>query len=496
MRLSWWNDPCSTSICSYARIIHADPTFSDTNRESFLIRFSLHFFTVGILLLLRVGSLAAQTDLDPVFSEPTFGEITNVLADWVARPTIATQFTHERTTEVDGFTVTRASFVYDGLKQYGLVRFPRYYSSGSSFPVLVLHHGGEQGLYYLDGVNFDQTFPSGCLADSAFVLMPTYRGEAFAGSTALGNRFSEGDVSLWDRDCDDAMAMLTAFLAVTPEADPDRIISMGRSRGATVAYHMALRDPRVRRSVILFGASDFRHPDIQVDCDREVNEGIEATNTLSRKVMAKIVWPWLNGDESLAEVRQLIIGWSIYYFLNENLHLQLHHGQLDSYIPIDHALQVDQKMTGWGAGPPEYDFFSYPLAGHNTTGMTGYEERVEGYLCHLPETNLSAVPLPEVSFQLKAWPNPFTGQIRFELGAMAPDKSVPDAMELRIIDLRGRLVRRLTEPSFGTSQFLWDGLDSQGMMAPAGVYLVEANNPGLQTGVENGISGKRIIKLR
>ncbi len=467
-------------------------------------RLSVNIIVFGMLLHFigpMAGSSAlADIDLQVVFSPPTLDEISAVRSDWQSRPTEADNFTHERYAEAEGFTISRASFYYEGLKQYCLVRFPRHYTESGSFPVLVLHHGGEQGLYYLDALDFDETYPTSCIADSSFVLMPTYRGEAFAGSNVLGNRFSQGEISLWDRDCDDAMAMLTAFLTVTPEADPYRLVSLGRSRGATVAYHMAVRDHRLKRSVVLFGASDFLHEDIQLDCNLEINQGIEATNTLSRKVMAHMVNPWLEGEKSLAEVRQLLTGWSTANTLHGNRKMQLHHGQIDTNIPIDHSYLVDTKMQTLGAGPPNYELFTYPLAGHSTDNMDGYEIRVEDYLCSLPVGGLTPAPLPQTTTILTAWPNPFTDRIQLEIQNPRTEKTSPRSTRVVVYDLRGRQVRELSAGSGEEQIFVWDGLNSNGLEVPAGVYLMVQKNPGLMTGV--GVTGvgssvsKRVLKLR
>jgi len=428
----------------------------------------------AFIILISAGIVSAETDLLPLFSEATIDEIAQLRQDWITRPTDATSFTHDRFAERDGFTISRVSFNYEGLKQYGMVRFPRHYSADGSFPVVIYHHGGEQGLYYVSAADFDETFPTGCVADSAFVLAPTYRGETFSGSDVLGNRLSEGELSLWDRDCDDAMAMLTAFLAVTPEADIHRITSFGRSRGATVAYHMAVRDHRVRRSVIMFGASNFRHENIINDCQLEVDDGIAATNTLSRKVMANIVWPWLQGEKSLADARQMLNGWSIRYTLNGNVKMQVHHGDTDEAIVIDHAILVDEIMNQWGAGLPGYAFFSYPGAGHNPFDFDGYEVRVEDFICLPDPGSISSAPMFLAPAVLAAWPNPFTS---------------------RITDLRGRLVRRL-ERKNSAGEFIWDGFDRRGIEVPAGVYLAVTENPGTGAGADGAIRGKRILKLR
>ena len=455
-----------------------------------------HDILLSVLLVAAV-SAPAQTDLGPLFAEPSPAEIATVQADWTSRPTEASGFALETNAVVDGYAVSRASFVHDGLTQYGLVRFPRDHTPGGSYPVMVMHHGGIEGFFYLSYISFDEGFPSGCVGDSAFVLVPTYRGEGFAGGDVLGNRFSEGEVSLWDRDCDDAMAMLTAFLDATPEADPERITSLGRSRGAGVAYHMALRDGRVRRSVIMFGASDFRQPDIQADCDAEVNHGFPATNTLSRKVMDDIVSPWLAGEMTLAEARLLLIGWSSYYHLEEPLSLQVHHGEQDENIPIAHAELVDSVLTGLGAGPPEYDFYRYPLAGHGVSGMTDYEERVEDYLCHLPPEPTTDVPSAVTGYSLEVWPNPFAAEVTLQWEKAAADTGA-EAGTVRILDLRGRVVRRLA-PEDPQGLYHWDGRDSRGREAPAGLYFAVGGaekSPDRKAGALVSKVRGRLLKLR
>lgn len=65
-------------------------------------------------------------------------------------------------------------------------------------------------------------------------------------------------------------------------------------------------------------------------------------------------------------------------------------------------------------------------------------------------------------------PNPFRGstRIRFEL-------PVPDRVTLTVHDVRGRAVRTLLDESrpAGSQVVIWDGLDSRGVPASAGIYL-------------------------
>jgi hypothetical protein len=70
---------------------------------------------------------------------------------------------------------------------------------------------------------------------------------------------------------------------------------------------------------------------------------------------------------------------------------------------------------------------------------------------------------------LRAVPNPARGQAVF---AIECDR--PGSRRLEIVDLRGRVVRRLDD-SVGTAgprRVTWDGRDAAGKEVPAGVYLV------------------------
>jgi hypothetical protein len=75
-----------------------------------------------------------------------------------------------------------------------------------------------------------------------------------------------------------------------------------------------------------------------------------------------------------------------------------------------------------------------------------------------------------------AVPNPFnpTTAIHFELPRTAP-------VELRLLDVRGRVVRALLAGGLrgpGAHEVLWDGRDASGVALPSGVYLVELRTLG------------------
>ena len=107
------------------------------------------------------------------------------------------------------------------------------------------HHGGMVGMTANEVLNFDADYPTTHLADTYLVIAPTYRSEPFRGGAGLNGDTSSGDDSPFDYDADDSIALLTAVLANMPQADPDHIVQWGRSRGPNVAWHVALRDPRI-----------------------------------------------------------------------------------------------------------------------------------------------------------------------------------------------------------------------------------------------------------
>jgi hypothetical protein len=73
-------------------------------------------------------------------------------------------------------------------------------------------------------------------------------------------------------------------------------------------------------------------------------------------------------------------------------------------------------------------------------------------------------------------PNPFTARSRltFSLGQAG-------IIQLRVFDLRGRLVRTLTERSFpaGEASVFWDGTDDAGRRQAAGTYLLQLDGHGV-----------------
>jgi len=440
-----------------------------------------------ILLFCSLGSgLSSAQDLAPLFETPTASELAAVKTQWDGRLINPTNPTADRTATLDGMRMDRISFDFDGLHQYGLLRYPRDFTPGRKYPVLVLLHGGFSGFWYDLPLHFDVDYPSGCIADSFFVVCPTYRGESLSGGELWGNVASEGEPSFWDRDCDDSMAMLTAVLEWESGLDPQRIVVHGGSRGGNVAYHMAIRDTRVKRVVVLFGPSQFRQDDIQNECQIQVDGGAEAESPLAQKVLSEIIEPWNTGQMSLTEARQLLTAWSACDFLPPETPLQVHHGLLDETVPPAHSYLVADHMEVLGAPDSAFSLYTYTSGSHNAATLHGHEELVEELFCNW-SGSVSAAPPSRWGVEIEAWPNPFYGQLNIRVTDGNDDLKNARQYAGEIFDLRGRRVGVFSTLSGQTAT--WLPRDSEDRPLPSGQYRLR-----LKSQPENVF--RRVILLR
>ena len=423
--------------------------------------------TLSLVVIVTL-SASAQTDLAPLFAPATPAEIASVRADWAARATPTPALTLVDENIVDGFTVRVVSYDVDMTTLYAAIRFPRNAPVDGPWPVVLLHHGGTDGfdLDYLLG--FDVDHPGACLADSAIVAAPTYRSEAFRGQGFVLSRTSGGAPSPFDRDADDAMALLSAVLASFPEADASRVVQWGRSRGANVAWHVALRDPRIRRTAAYFGPTDFRQGPVQIDCQQAVDTGVPALDSLAKRVMAFIVEPWIAGQKNLTDARLVLTSWSVVPFLDAPLSVQVHHGEYDDTVPVQHALAAGAALVVAGADAPEYAMYIYPNGGHTTTSLSGHALVAEPYLC-LPAIPTGVELMPYDLAWISAFPNPFQGRVRL-LAGVGGDKAGQETTG-DIYDLAGRRVVTVSIPADG---FVWNGRDAEGRPLPGGTYVVRS----------------------
>jgi parallel beta-helix repeat protein len=119
---------------------------------------------------------------------------------------------------------------------------------------------------------------------------------------------------------------------------------------------------------------------------------------------------------------------------------------------------IKAQRTWWGSDPP------------NPAAFLGHVD-YSGWL----STSPAGIDDPGiVTFDLRAYPNPFSHRVMLSLSAEAG--RLP--LEMSIYDVRGRLVRgltRITEP--GAVMVVWDGRDSFGNPVASGTYYLAVRSP-------------------
>lgn len=324
--------------------------------------------------------IVAGVNLAELFAAPTSAELAAVSTEWSTRDVSA-----ENVEVVAGDTVGVGfgvqvivrvlAHTVDGVRHYGAVAVPLG-ATPTRLPLLVVGHGGDAGID-LDQALFLLGYGLSDAVDEFVLVVPAFRSEplVFQGTTYQ----SGGDPSPWDRDVDDALALLNAAIAITPEADSNRIGALGLSRGGGVALLMAIRDPRVDAVVEFFGPTDFFGTFVQ-DVVEEALRGMPRNLPGLAYLNTQFIQPLKRGELTIQHVRPELIRRSPVYFVDRLPQVQLHHGTADSIVPVSQAQRLIEVMQQSGRQPPEFEYFLYPGGGHDAITLVGSLERTVGFL--------------------------------------------------------------------------------------------------------------------
>ncbi|MEM1127036.1 MAG: peptidase [Bacteroidota bacterium] len=330
------------------------------------------------------GRVVEGVDLDLLFASPAAAELDGIQADWATRDVSARDVRIDSSFAISlGGTPGTAqvlSHVVDGARHYGLLLLPDA-RPPEGVPSIVLTHGGDEGVglneplsadaagrdaLTLITLGLDQFWP-----DFAYIV-PSFRAEPLV----VGGRvwLSEGDASPWDRDVDDALALVNAALETAPGLDPTRIGALGYSRGGTVALLMAIRDPRIVRLSAFFGPTDFlfgSSREFVADALRGNVADLPGLDVLNEDIIV----PLRAGTLPLAEARLALIRRSPVYFADRLPEVQVHHGQADTVVPVEQTERLSAIMAGLARTPPAYEAFLYNGGGHSPLTMPQSTQR-------------------------------------------------------------------------------------------------------------------------
>lgn len=339
--------------------------------------------------------VVAGVDLDVLFAPATQAEVDAVMADWATRTPTASGFQVESTLDTTLLDVdVRASVVshvVDGHRHYSALVVP--FGDGADpgpLPVVVYLHGGDNGFAVDDIFTLASFAPE--LAGRVVWAAPSFRAEPVRFEGMIFT--SEGEPSPWDRDVDDALALLEVVAAEVPEADVGRVGLVGLSRGGGVALLMAERDPDIDLVVEFFGPTDFFDgfiQDVVADAlrgDLRDLPGLEFLN-------GEFIVPLREGQTTIAAVRGELVRRSAVLYADRLPDLQVHHGELDTVVEVSQAESLIATMLGLGRGAnplcpavdgpsgigdPLFEACLYPSGSHNPLTMNGSIPRAGTFL--------------------------------------------------------------------------------------------------------------------
>lgn len=321
--------------------------------------------------------VVAGVDLDVLFADPTASELAAVESDWVARSTDAVELAVvlDSTLTVDSvpYRIRVVSHQVGSVLHYGAVLAADTLTAPA--PVLVYAHPGDQGADVDDVVAL---LPFLGDAPKGFVwVIPSFRSETLGFGSQSWT--SEGPPSPWDRDVDDALALLDVALEVEAQADSTRVGVLGFSRGAGVGLLMSIRDPRVDGVIAFSGPTDFFGPwvqDVVEDALRSTPTDLPGLDVLDESWLQ----PLARGEASVAEVRSQLIRRSSVLFAGRLSRVQLHHGTADAVVAVSQARALVDAMDALGRGDPDFQAFLYQGGTHNPLSLANSIPRAVEFL--------------------------------------------------------------------------------------------------------------------
>jgi dipeptidyl aminopeptidase/acylaminoacyl peptidase len=334
--------------------------------------------------------VVAGVNLDALFAPPTAAEVDATLADWASRDVSARDVAVVDSSVVSlgsstEVSVRVVSHTVDGLTHFGAIAVPVGAAPGG-LPLLLVAHPGDAGIDLDQWLQLLAYGLGGVLSDYVLVI-PSFRSEplVFQGTQYL----SAGPASPWDGDVDDALALLNAAIATTPEADGGRIGALGLSRGATVALLAAIRDPRIAAVVEFFGPTDFLGPFVRgIVHDALLGHVVDLPGVAP--LTAQFIQPLARGELTVAEVRAQLIRRSPVYFVNRLPAVELHHGTADSIVPVAEAERLTQAMEAAGRTAPAFQSYLYDGGGHDPLTLPGSIDRTVSFLRAWLAVNVSS----------------------------------------------------------------------------------------------------------
>ncbi len=216
-----------------------------------------------------------------------------------------------------------ASYLSDGLKQYGMLTIPFGEKPATGWPVIIFNHGyippevyqtTERYIAYVDG-----------FARSGYIVFrPDYRGHANSEGEARG-AYGRPDYVI---DVLNAVATLKAH----PDADPDRIGMWGHSMGGYITLRAMVVDADIKAGVIWAGVV-AAYEDMTDVGGRPRFGTRQLLETYGPPSLMPEFWASISANSYLADLSGP---------------LQLHHGTADTSVPAEFSTNLALEVREVG----------------------------------------------------------------------------------------------------------------------------------------------------
>jgi len=317
---------------------------------------------------------SGDIDLSVLCAPVVAAEADALRADWDARNPVEDDYQYIGD-EVDdeGFRRAVISHRVDGYVHYGVVVVPPDATPG--MPVIMVCHPGVGGTSLKGEYWFTSLFPDEQLKYEFVAVMPAFRGEDTYGGS-LGTFESEGPSSVFDRDADDAIAMLDCVLNHFPEAGSEVVLAAGWSRGAQVVMRMAERDSRITGVMEFCGMTDEWTPYGQAYMYYYLIE--DRAEPDPADVYHHALWALKYDGADIWETRVEVMHTCIVYHTENMPPIQIHHGVEDGGCPIELADRLADVLAAQPGA--QYEYYRYEKGTHMVGSMIGAGEHVAEFI--------------------------------------------------------------------------------------------------------------------
>ncbi len=205
------------------------------------------------------------------------------------------------------------------------------------------------------------------------LVLPSMRGQFL---TYGDRRYdSEGVVSPWDGEVEDALAFLRVAGGL-PHVAGEGAAAIGFSAGATTALLAAVREPAIAGVVDFFAPVDFYGPFVK-DLFIRILDGDPPDLAKIPYLETQIVDPLRRGELSLAGMRLELLRRSPAYFADRLPPVLAHHGLEDAIVPDGETRRLAEAV---GAAGGRIEAHYYAGNGHSPFGLSGSLGRTVAFL--------------------------------------------------------------------------------------------------------------------